>query len=120
MPSMEAVKSMFSGKADLSLQNPVIKAHEKHARGWQIIDGYMARYYTPQTDLVKYNYLSQLLQARAMQVAIEAHRRAMPYNMGSLYWQINDCWPVVSWSSIDYLEIGKQPITRPKEALSNT
>ncbi len=103
MPSMEAVKSMFSGKADLSLQNPVIKAHEKHARGWQIIDGYMARYYTPQTDLVKYNYLSQLLQARAMQVAIEAHRRAMPYNMGSLYWQINDCWPVVSWSSIDYL-----------------
>lgn len=103
MPSMEAVKSMFSGKADLNLQNPVIKAHEKHARGWQIIDGYMTRYYTLQTDLVKYNYLSQLLQARAMQVAIEAHRRAMPYNMGSLYWQINDCWPVVSWSSIDYL-----------------
>ncbi|HIC8807549.1 TPA: glycosyl hydrolase 2 galactose-binding domain-containing protein [Elizabethkingia anophelis] len=103
MPSMEAVKSMFSGKADLNLQNPVIKAHEKHTRGWQIIDGYMARYYTLQTDLVKYNYLSQLLQARAMQVAIEAHRRAMPYNMGSLYWQINDCWPVVSWSSIDYL-----------------
>ncbi|GJN61800.1 beta-mannosidase [Elizabethkingia anophelis] len=103
MPSMEAVKSMFSGKADLNLQNPVIKAHEKHTRGWQIIDGYMTRYYTLQTDLVKYNYLSQLLQARAMQVAIEAHRRAMPYNMGSLYWQINDCWPVVSWSSIDYL-----------------
>ncbi|MCT3975619.1 glycoside hydrolase family 2 protein [Elizabethkingia anophelis] len=103
MPSMEAVKSMFSGKADLNLQNPVIKAHEKHARGWQIIDGYMTRYYTLQTDLVQYNYLSQLLQARAMQVAIEAHRRAMPYNMGSLYWQINDCWPVVSWSSIDYL-----------------
>ncbi|XJR85169.1 glycosyl hydrolase 2 galactose-binding domain-containing protein [Elizabethkingia anophelis] len=103
MPSMEAVKSMFSGKADLNLQNPVIKAHEKHTRGWQIIDGYMTRYYTLQTDLVKYNYLSQLLQARAMQVAIEAHRRAMPYNMGSLYWQINDCSPVVSWSSIDYL-----------------
>jgi beta-mannosidase len=53
MPSMEAVKSMFSGKADLDLQNQVIKAHEKHARGWQIIDGYMTRYYTLQTDLFK-------------------------------------------------------------------
>lgn len=103
MPGLEAVKSMFSGKEDFNLQNAVIKAHEKHPRGWQIIDGYMSRYYTPQTDFLKYNYVSQLLQARAMQVAIEAHRRSKPYNMGSLYWQINDCWPVVSWASVDYL-----------------
>ncbi|MEY8759327.1 beta-mannosidase [Chryseobacterium tongliaoense] len=102
MPTLETTKSMFSGKPDLSLQNPVIKAHEKHARGWQIIDEYMKRDYKIPADFVKYNYLSQLLQARGMQIAIEAHRRAKPYNMGTLYWQLNDCWPVVSWSSIDY------------------
>lgn len=103
MPTLETTKSMFSGTPDLSLQNGTIKAHEKHSRGWEIIDNYMKRDYNIPTDFVKYNYVSQLLQARGMQIAIEAHRRAKPYNMGTLYWQLNDCWPVVSWSSIDYL-----------------
>lgn len=103
MPSLETTKSMFSGKPELNLQNGIIKAHEKHSRGWEIIENYMKRDYNIPKDFVKYNYISQLLQARGMQIAIEAHRRAKPYNMGTLYWQLNDCWPVVSWSSIDYL-----------------
>ncbi len=103
MPTLETTKSMFSETPDLSLQNGTIKAHEKHSRGWEIIQKYMERDYKVPTDFVKYNYVSQLLQARGMQIAIEAHRRAKPYNMGTLYWQLNDCWPVVSWSSIDYL-----------------
>ncbi|AKK73644.1 beta-mannosidase [Chryseobacterium gallinarum] len=103
MPTLEATQSMFSGIPDLNLQNPTIKAHEKHGRGWEIINEYMKRDYQIPADFVKYNYVSQLLQARGMQIAIEAHRRSRPYNMGTLYWQLNDCWPVVSWSSIDYL-----------------
>jgi len=103
MPTLGTTKSMFSETPDLSLQNGTIKAHEKHSRGWEIIDLYMKRDYIIPADFVKYNYVSQLLQARGMQIAIEAHRRAKPYNMGTLYWQLNDCWPVVSWSSIDYL-----------------
>ncbi|WP_394337932.1 beta-mannosidase [Chryseobacterium nematophagum] len=103
MPSLATTKSMFSGMPHFSLQDETIKAHEKHARGWEIINKYMERDYKVPTDFVKYNYISQLLQARGMQIAIEAHRRAKPYNMGTLYWQLNDCWPVVSWSSIDYL-----------------
>ncbi|WP_265131270.1 beta-mannosidase [Chryseobacterium oranimense] len=102
MPSIDAVKSMFSGTPDLSLQNPVIKAHEKNTRGWEIISKYMERDYKLPSDFIKYNYVSQLLQARGMKIAVEAHRRSKPYNMGTLYWQLNDCWPVVSWSSIDY------------------
>ncbi|MGR3854001.1 beta-mannosidase [Chryseobacterium indologenes] len=102
-PTLETTKSMFSGVPDLNLQNPTIKAHEKHARGWDIINEYLKRDYKIPTDFVQYNYVSQLLQARGMQIAIEAHRRVKPYNMGTLYWQLNDCWPVVSWSSIDYL-----------------
>jgi beta-mannosidase len=49
-----------------------------------------------------YVYMSQLLQAYGITKGIEAQRRAKPYNMGTLYWQLNDCWPAVSWSSIDY------------------
>jgi len=103
MPTLETTKSMFSGTPELNLRNATVKAHEKHARGWEIIDNYMERDYKIPQDFVKYNYISQLLQARGMQIAIEAHRRAKPYNMGTLYWQLNDCWPVVSWSSVDYL-----------------
>ncbi|KQR92391.1 beta-mannosidase [Chryseobacterium sp. Leaf180] len=103
MPSLEAVKSMFSTNPDLNLENPTVKAHEKNARGFDIIKKYMERDYVVPTDFVKYNYVSQLLQARGMKIAIEAHRREKPDNMGTLYWQLNDCWPVISWSSIDYL-----------------
>lgn len=101
-PTIQTTKTMFSGAPDLNLQNPTVKAHEKHVRGWDIINEYLKRDYKIPTDFVQYNYVSQLLQARGMQIAIEAHRRAKPYNMGTLYWQLNDCWPVVSWSSIDY------------------
>lgn len=103
MPTLETTKTMFSGNPALSLQDPTIKAHEKHARGWEIINEYMKRDYHVPADFIKFNYISQLLQARGMRIAIEAHRRAKPYNMGTLYWQLNDCWPVVSWSSLDYL-----------------
>lgn len=78
------------------------KNHQKHPIGYQTISTYMARDYTMPTNFEDEIYVSQLLQARGMKIAIEAHRRAMPYCMGTLFWQLNDCWPVTSWSSIDY------------------
>ena len=62
----------------------------------------MERDYKVPEDFEDYIYVSQLLQARGIKTAIEAHRRARPYNMGTMYWQLNDCWPITSWSGIDY------------------
>jgi beta-mannosidase len=70
--------------------------------GNRLIQWYMDRWYRTPKDFESYLYISQVLQAEGVKVAMEAHRRAMPYCMGSLYWQIDDCWPVASWSSIDY------------------
>ncbi len=89
---------------ELNKDAEVIAAHQKHARGTRQIDDFIKRYYpnVQPKDFEEYVHLSQLSQAYGMEVAIEAHRTARPYNMGTLYWQLNDAWPVVSWSSIDY------------------
>ena len=89
---------------ELNKDAKVIAAHQKHARGTRQIDDFIQRYYpnVQPKDFEEYVHLSQLSQAYGMEVAIEAHRRAKPYNMGTLYWQLNDAWPVTSWSSIDY------------------
>jgi beta-mannosidase len=64
----------------------------------------MGLYYQKPNTFEDYVYASQVLQAEGLKTAIEAHRSAMPYCMGTLYWQFNDCWPVVSWSSADYYQ----------------
>ncbi|MDM1042321.1 MULTISPECIES: beta-mannosidase [Empedobacter] len=103
MPTLETVKSMFSEKDTLSKNSVTILVHQKHPKGWETINEYMQLDYAIPTDFVQYNYVSQLLKARGTQIGIEAHRRAKPYNMGSLYWQLNDVWPVTSWASLDKL-----------------
>lgn len=86
----------------LDLNSTYIKAHQKHPTGYQTVQTYMERDYIIPKDFFKHVYTSQLLQRDGMQIAIEAHRRNKPYCMGTLYWQWNDCWPVTSWSAIDY------------------
>lgn len=63
---------------------------------------YLDRYAWIPESFEEYVHITQWFQAEAVKVAMEAHRRAKPYCMGTLFWQLNDCWPVVSWSSIDY------------------
>jgi len=77
-------------------------AHQKHPVGYQTIDKYSQREgFYPKT-LDERIYTSQIVQSIGYRTAIESHRLAMPQCMGTLYWQLNDCWPVVSWSSIDF------------------
>ncbi len=101
MPSSETF-SKFTNSDNFNLDSKVVKAHQKHNTGYQTIQTYMERDYKVPTKFEDYIYVSQLLQAEGMKTAIEAHRRAKPYCMGTLFWQLNDCWPVTSWSSVDY------------------
>src|SRR4030095_2523454 len=66
------------------------------------ISEYMLREYPEPKDFESFLYVSQVLQAEGIKIGAEHLRRIMPHNMGSLFWQLDDCWPVASWSSIDY------------------
>jgi len=92
----------FTKSNELNFDSDAIKTHQKHPTGYKTINEYMARDYYVPTNFEDYIYVSQLLQAEGMKTAIEAHRRAKPNCMGTLFWQGNDCWPVTSWSSVDY------------------
>jgi len=100
-PQLETVNT-YTVPADHDIKSPVMMAHQRHPRGNQLIREYMLREYPEPKDFESFLYVSQVLQAEGIKIGAEHLRRIMPHNMGSLYWQINDCWPVASWSSIDY------------------
>lgn len=100
-PSMQAIES-FTDSSDRNNNSDVMKVHQKHNRGLQIISDYMAKYFFVPQSLDDFVFMSQVVQAEGITKGIEAFRRAKPYCMGSLFWQLNDCWPAASWSSIDY------------------
>ena len=117
-PSFETIEYINQSKK-IDLKTAAIKSHQKHNRGFQIIKEYMLRdYKTPKND-EDYVYISQLLQAKGIVMGIEAQRRAKPYNMGTLYWQLNDCWPAISWSSIDNFGNWKALQYKAKNAFKN-
>ena len=94
----------FTPADQLDIDSPTLRSHQKHARGRQIIDKAMLRYYgfdSHTLSLDDYAYVSQLLQAWGTGYGILCHITD-PRCAGTLFWQLNDCWPVASWSSIDY------------------
>jgi len=117
-PSYETIK-YINQKEKVDLKTDGIKSHQKHVRGFQLIDEYMQRDYNVPTADEDYVYVSQLLQAKGIVMGIEAHRRVKPTNMGTLYWQLNDCWPAISWSSIDYFGNWKALQYKAKKAFEN-
>ena len=103
LPQMSTIES-FTDPADrTSIFTPVMLAHQKkNNEGNSLIQDYMLKDYPEPKDFASFLYASQVLQAEGIKIGAEHHRRDRPRTMGSLYWQLNDCWPVTSWSSIDY------------------
>lgn len=116
MPSYFTLKKYGDS---LNLNSAYIKAHQKHPTGFQTINAYLKTDYKIPNSFFNYVYVSQLLQRDGMSIAIEAHRRAKPYCMGTLYWQFNDCWPVTSWSAIDYENVPKALYFATKKLYQN-
>ncbi|MBO7576791.1 MAG: hypothetical protein J6T03_04910 [Bacteroidales bacterium] len=105
------------------IDSPVMKSHQKHGRGLEIIDKAMRHYYgvdSRSLSLEDFCYVSQLLQAWGTGYGIFQHLAQQPHCMGTLYWQLNDCWPVASWSSIDCYGNWKALHYRARDLYSDT
>ncbi|MBS0663899.1 MAG: glycoside hydrolase family 2 protein [Verrucomicrobia bacterium] len=100
--SSPATQATFCPADDANVFGAVMENHQKNAAGNQIILDYVSRVYRFPKDQEALVYLSQLNQALCMQTGVEHYRRIMPCCMGALYWQLNDCWPVASWSSLEH------------------
>ena len=92
----------FSKKEDWDISSDVMKQHQKSYVGNDMIMKHAKRLYGEPADFEQFVYYSQLTQAMAVSMAIGGHRIDAPRCGGTLVWQLNDCWPVSSWSSIDY------------------
>ena len=97
-----ATVNKYTIPEDHDIFSEVMKSHQRSSIGNGTIKEYMLRHYKQPKDFESFLYVSHLLQAYGITTGIEAHRKNRYRCMGSLYWQINDCWPVASWSSIDY------------------
>jgi len=108
-PEMKTLES-FAKPEDMQYNSKLMDFRQRSnvsfiKPGWNgndVIYNYMERYFKIPAKFENFVYVSQCMQAENFRNALEIHRRAMPFCMGSLYWQINDCWPTISWASIDY------------------
>jgi len=122
-PSLDSWEE-FSLPEDRNEQSAVMAQHQKHPRGNQKIRQFGEMFYRPATDFADLVYKSQLQQADAYEFAINTHRwtirtNAERYCMGTLFWQLNDCWPALSWSITDWYGRKKAAWYRVKEAFSD-
>ncbi len=100
-PSLSTVAS-FASESEWNITSPVMEHHQRHPRGNSLMLETMARYFRMPSGFSASLYLSQVQQALAIRTAVDYWRSLRPECMGTLYWQLNDVWPVSSWSSLEY------------------
>ncbi|MEP6676528.1 MAG: glycoside hydrolase family 2 protein [Ferruginibacter sp.] len=135
MPDMNTIKK-FTDDSDRYLYSPVIQSHQKANEGFNKLNYYLNKYFIDSSRLATkaltskannvqsgltinfedYIYLTQCLQYYILKNSIAIHRSKQPNTMGTLLWQLNDCWPVASWSITDYSRAPKAAWYAVKEA----
>lgn len=100
-PSLSVIEG-FAAPENWNIAAPVMESHQKNAGGNARIAETMFRYFRFPVDFAQFVYLSQVQQGLAIKTAVDAWRGGKPQCMGTLYWQLNDTWPVCSWSSLDH------------------
>lgn len=101
LPNIKTIEA-FCPENERNLLSYTMESHQKHWHGNVKLLRYLAEMYQMPKSLEATVYASQLNQASAIKYGVEHFRRCRGYTMGSIYWQLNDCWPVASWSSVDY------------------
>lgn len=101
LPAMQTIRT-FTDEPNPSLFDPVMQLHQKSPGGNEKMLYYLLAKYRNPAMFEDFVYLSQLVQANAIRFATDCWRRRIGLTNGALFWQLNDCWPVASWSSIDY------------------
>ncbi|HQE93744.1 MAG TPA: glycoside hydrolase family 2 protein [Anaerolineae bacterium] len=102
LPPLATIQT-YADEADWNMTSYIMEHHQRHAGGNGKIIAHMTDHYRMPKDFPSLVYLSQLLQAEGIRFGVEHWRRHMGRVSGTLYWQLNDCWPVASWSSLDSL-----------------
>ncbi|WP_136689391.1 beta-mannosidase [Halorhabdus amylolytica] len=100
-PSLDSLRTVLEAE-DFNPTAPLMEHHQRNPGGNATILSRLASYFRFPFDFEDFVYLSQVQHGLAMKTAIEHWRRRKPTTMGTLYWQLNDLWPVASWASIEY------------------
>lgn len=106
------------------LYSPAVNAHQKANDGFKKLNHYVNQYFFDTTKLSKlsleeYTYLTQCVQYYILKNSIATQLSKQPHNMGTLIWQLNDCWPVTSWSIIDFYKKPKAGFYAVKKGFQN-
>jgi len=101
LPPLETVRT-YAGEADWNMTSYIMEHHQRNDAGNGKIIKYLTDHFRMPKDFPSLVYLTQILQAEAVRTGVEFWRRSKACTSGTLYWQLNDCWPVASWASLDY------------------
>ena len=101
LPPLETIHT-YAAEAEWNMTSYIMEQHQKNASGNALMVGQMLDTFRLPKDFESLVYLSMVLQAEGIRYGVEHWRRHTRRVAGTLYWQLNDCWPVASWSSLDY------------------